>query len=132
MALPLMLGAAMTNWSVGWWLILMAFVTGALLGMFFHDERFMGGYDSFRRRLARLGHISLAALGMLNVLFAVSTPVVSTWPQLLAPWGLILGGISMPIVCFLTAWKRNFRHLFFIPVTALIVGICQTLQNGAP
>ncbi len=83
-----MLGAVMTNWSVGWWLILMAFVTGAILGLFFHDEKFMGGYDSFRRRLARLGHISLAALGMLNVLFAVSTPVVSTWPQITRSLGI--------------------------------------------
>lgn len=122
----------MLNWYVGWSLILAAFITGATMGLFFHDEKFMGGYDSFRRRLARLGHIALAALGMLNVLFSVSTPPVTGWPAGMASWGWIVGGIAMPLVCFLTAWQKPFRHLFFIPVAALITGTIQTLVNGAP
>ena len=122
----------MVNWYVGWSLILSAFATGAMIGMFFHREDFLGGYNSFGRRLLRLGHISQAALGMLNVLYAVSTPVALGWPAQLASMGLVVGGLSMPVACFLTAWKPGFRHLFFIPVAALITGVIQTLLNGAP
>ena len=63
------------NWQFGWGLALSAFVTGALLGLCFHREDFLGGYDSFRRRLLRLGHIAQAALGMMNVLYGLSP-----WP----------------------------------------------------
>src|SRR5262245_23719460 len=63
------------NWYAGWGLLLAAFATGALAGLGFHREDFLGGYGSFRRRLLRLGHIALAALGMLNLIYALSP-----WP----------------------------------------------------
>src|SRR6185436_7615620 len=62
------------NWYAGWGLILAAFVSGAGIGLFFHRDDFWGGYTSFRRRIVRLGHIALAALGMINLLFAISVP----------------------------------------------------------
>ena len=36
----------------------------------------MGGYGSFRRRLARLGHISFFGLGFLNLLLAFTNQLV--------------------------------------------------------
>ncbi len=107
------------NFSAGWWLILAAFATGALLGLGFHREDFLGGYGSFRRRLARLGHIALAALGGLNVLYGLSPVPADPLPGQL----LLAGGIAMPLVCFLSAWKPGFRHLFFIPVVLLVAGV---------
>ena len=121
------------NWYFGWSLILAAFVSGAFLGLFFYREDFLGGYSSFRRRILRLGHIALAALGSLNVLYGLS-PVASE-PSLrtqIASLGFIVGGITMPAVCFLTAWRVGFRRLFFIPVSALIIAAIQTLQLGPP
>ena len=100
------------NFLAGWWLILAAFVTGAALGLGFHREDFLGGYGSFRRRLARLGHIALAALGGLNVLYGLAPVPVSALPGRL----LLAGAIAMPLVCFLSAWKEPLRQLFFIPV----------------
>jgi hypothetical protein len=121
------------NWYVGWGSLLAAFITGALLGLFFHREDFLGGYSTFRRRILRLGHIALAALGMLNVLFAVSVADASVNDAIsLSAWAFAIGGLSMPAICFLTAWKTGFRHLFFIPVTALIVAVIQMLSNGPP
>ena len=35
--------------------------------------------------------------------------------------------ITMPTFCFLTAWKKPFRHFFFIPVTSVATGIILTL-----
>jgi len=123
------------NWVFGWGMILCAFVTGAGLGMFFHREQFLGGYDSFRRRIVRLGHISLAAIGMLNVLYGLMPQTGGPMPlHRMAAGGLILGGITMPTVCFLTGWKPGFRHLFFIPVACLVVGVGSILCgsfNGA-
>jgi hypothetical protein len=120
------------NWYVGWSLILAAFITGALLGLFFHREDFWGGYNSFRRRIVRLGHIALAALGMMNVVFSLSPwPGMATWQGQRASIAFIVGGISMPVVCFLCGWWKGFRHLFFIPVVALVLAVVWTLL-GTP
>jgi hypothetical protein len=112
------------NFVAGWWLILAAFTTGAALGMGFHREDFLDGYGSFRRRLARLGHIALAALGGLNVLYGISPVPVGPGALASAPGPLLLAGaIAMPAVCFLSAWRKPFRHLFFIPVVLLITAV---------
>jgi hypothetical protein len=123
----------MINGYFGWGMILTAFVTGAVLGVYFHRDDFLGGYSSFRRRILRLGHISLAALGMLNILYSLS-PAASAvgMPSRVASLAFIVGGITMPAVCFLTSWRAGFRHWFFIPVIALIVAVIQTLRISSP
>jgi hypothetical protein len=119
------------NWYFGWGLLLSGFVTGALIGLYFHQPEFLGGYNSFRRRIVRLGHISQAALGMLNILYGISPwPEGSLWEAEAASVCFMIGGLTMPTVCFLTGWKEQFRHLFFVPVTALVLGAICTLQGG--
>ena len=119
------------NWAAGWWLILSGFVVGAGLGLFFHRDDFWGGYASFRRRIFRLGHIALEALGLLNLLFALSPwPRPGTWWAEAASPCLVAGGVAMPCVCFLTAWKKSFRHLFVVPVLLLVLGVAFTLAGG--
>ena len=117
-------------WTFGWGLILAGFLSGALVGLGFHREDFLGGYSSLRRRLVRLGHIALVALGILNLAYAL-TPLVGLsprWPELGA-LGLAIGGVAMPLVCFLTAWRPVFRHVFFIPVLALSLGALSTVLS---
>jgi hypothetical protein len=113
------------NWLAGWSLILAAFVSGAVVGLFFHREDFLGGYNSFRRRLLRLGHIACAALGILNLLVALG-PI----PHPLTSAGFIVGGITMPLICWLSAWRKRFRHLFFIPVVSLMAAVVLTIAAG--
>ena len=123
----------MMNWYFGWGLILVAFVTGAIIGVFFYTEDFLGGYASFRRRILRLGHISLAALGMINILYSQSS--MAAEPSLrttIASVGFVVGGLTMPAVCFLSAWRVGIRRLFFIPVVALILAGVQVLRIGPP
>jgi hypothetical protein len=116
------------NWYAGWSYILAAFVSGTLIGLGFHRDDFWGGYNSFRRRLARLGHIALAALGMMNVLFGLAPiPPRGLWQADAASWCFVLGGAAMPAVCFLTAWQPGCRALFFIPVTLLVAAAVCTL-----
>ena len=112
------------NWYAGWAMLLAAFVMGAVLGLFFIRENFLGGYASWRRRLLRLGHIALAALGILNMVFALAgLPAPGSWQATGAGAGLIAGGVLMPAVCFLSAWRTGFRHLFFIPVLLLMAAV---------
>jgi hypothetical protein len=120
------------NWYAGWGLLLAAFTTGAVVGLAFHRPGFLGGYGSFPRRLVRLGHIALAALGMLNLLYALSPwPPRSLWQAQAASVAFVVGGVAMPLVCFLSAWKEPCRHLFFIPVLALVLAVVWTL-SGVP
>ena len=122
------------NWYAGWLLVLSALVSGAGVGMFFHRPDFLGGYGSFRRRLLRLGHIACAALGMLNVIFAIASRsmIAPSVPIRLASVLLASGGVLMATICFLSAWRPSFRHTFFIPVMTLIAAVALILAGGKP
>lgn len=111
------------NWLAGWSLLLLAFASGAIIGLGFHRPEFLGGYDSLRRRMVRLGHIAFAALGILNLVFGLAPwPTPGSWAGIGAGWCLALGAFAMPAVCFLTAWREPMRHLFPIPVGLLLLG----------
>ena len=125
------MGIAESNLLAGWAGMLCGAVSGALIGLFFHDDRWMGGYGSFRRRLTRLGHISFFGLGFLNLLFGLSLKAVPL-PLLhaqVASFGFILGAVTMPLCCFLAAWRPQLRHLFPIPVICIVVGILSLLSG---
>jgi hypothetical protein len=109
------------NYVAGWWLVLAGFASGAIVGLKFHQPDFLGGYASLRRRLLRLGHIALVALGMLNIVYGLSPGPAAGGPMAGAPGALLLAGaMAMPLVCFLSAWRTPFRQLFFIPVVLLV------------
>jgi hypothetical protein len=109
-------------------------LSGAIIGLFFHREDWMGGYASHRRRLTRLGHISFFGLGFLNLIFAATAGQLNLQGRSLsiASIGLMAAAITMPICCFLTAWKKPFRHLFPIPVIAATAGIVAILLGWSP
>ena len=102
--------------------------SGAVAGLGFHDERFAGGYDSWRRRLMRLGHIAFFGIGLLNLCLAATT-LCPGWGNVPA-WAaasLASAVVLMPAVCFLSAWRSGFRHLFALPVLAVSAGIVGVL-----
>lgn len=113
------------NLILGWSAMVAGALTGAAMGLFFHDERWMGGYTSFRRRMIRLGHIAFFGLGILNVLFALSVMALAVPAPYdrVASAGFAVGALTMPACCFLTAWRGVFRHLFPIPVLAVLLGL---------
>lgn len=119
---------------LAWSLIVAGFLSGAALGLFFHREEFLGGYASFRRRLLRLGHIACLALGLLTLQLqeTLAAHAAPTAPHWLAP-AFLAGAALMPTVCFLTAWRRPFRHLFALPVALLVTPIVALLiELAAP
>ena len=119
------------NLTVAWLAILLGLISGTLLGLFFHREDWLGGYGSWRRRMLRLGHISFFGTGLLNLSFALSAAHLRHEPPpRVAALAFVVGAIAMPTVCFLSAWRQPLRHLFFIPVTSLIVATGDFLLEG--
>ena len=119
------------NLLAGWIGMLLGVVSGAVLGLFFHRADWMGGYTSYRRRLTRLGHISFFGLGFVNLFFAFTLSmheVPAFWAQV-SSLSLILGAATMPICCFLSAWRKPLRVLFPIPVLSISLGIMALLIN---
>lgn len=117
------------NLVVAWLWVLLGFLSGMVLGLKFHQENWLGGYASHRRRLYRLGHISFFGLGMANLMFALVAPAfpAAKLTVLIASWGFVIGAVTMPVCCCLMARDARWRHLFAIPVVSLIVSATLTL-----
>ena len=122
------------NLIAGWLGMLAGVLSGAVLGLFFHREDWMGGYGSYRRRLSRLGHIAFFGLGFLNLIFAATAAQLPLTGRSLttASSTLILGAATMPLCCFLSAWRKPLRHLFPIPVLSVTTGLLAILIGGWP
>jgi hypothetical protein len=117
--------------NLAWIGFLGGIISGAILGLLFHNEEFMGGYNSFRRRLTRLGHISFFGIGIVNLLIALSKNHLdlSLNNFLYINIAMMITTITMPLLCFLSAWKKSFRHLFFIPVLGFGFSVFMILLN---
>ena len=116
------------NLLFAWCWILLGLVSGVGLGLFFHRDQWLGGYGSWERRMMRLGHVAFFGTGVLNLMAAMTARV---W-MMAEPGGvlmrtcsvlLIVGAVTMSLVCFLAAWKKPLRNLFFIPVVSLVGGV---------
>ena len=115
--------ASQLHMVLGWSLMLVGGISGAVIGLRFHESEWAGGYASFRRRLLRLGHIACFGLGFVNLGYALTVrslglQSISLWPSRL----FIVGAVSMPLVCYLSAFRKPLRYLFPIPVVSLLVG----------
>ena len=119
---------AAINLYTAWAGIFLGCVAGALVGLFFHDENWLGGYTSWRRRMLRLGHISFFGIGIINLSFALTVHVLQIEDGLLLTSRLlIVGAVTMPLICYLSAIKKLFRQLFFIPAGSVIVALALLL-----
>lgn len=116
----------------GWAGILLGFVAGAVPGLFFHDELWLGGYASWRRRMIRLAHISFFGIGFINLAFFFTVRSLQIhaagWSSVL----LVVGAAAMPLVCYLSAFRTGFRHLFPIPVVCLLASVASLAWEILP
>jgi hypothetical protein len=119
------------NLVIAWLWLLLGFVAGMVLGMFFHGENWLGGYGSFKRRMYRLGHISFFGLGAVNLLFCLTVQNFSLAGQLVsvASWAFIVGAITMPVCCVVMAHFPKAHLIFAVPVVSLITGAILTLME---
>src|SRR5512135_1027208 len=119
------------NLFAGWVSILLGFVAGAVPGLWFWRDEWLGGYGSWRRRMVRLAHVSFFGLGFINLAFAFTLPPWETvrmtgalhWAASL----LVVGNFAMPLVCYLAAWRQPLRHLFALPVACEVAGVALLL-----
>ena len=125
--------SAHLNLIMAWTWILLGFLSGMLQGLFFHQENWLGGYSSFKRRMYRLAHISFFGLGTVNLLFYLTVQGVPLTGALgVASVSFIVGAISMPICSLLLAHFPKAHALFCIPVVSLILAGVLTLFNLSP
>jgi hypothetical protein len=106
---------------IAWIVILLGFGTGALQGLCFHREDWLGGYGSWPRRLMRLGHIAFFGFAFLNLAFALTVRVLGEGGN--GIWfsrALAAGAFAMPASCYLAAWKKPLRFLFYPVVTGIL------------
>jgi hypothetical protein len=119
------------NLLLAWLWILLGFISGMLLGLFFHRENWLGGYGSLKRRMYRLGHISFFGLGVLNLMFYLT---VQRFTQVgadihLASLVFIIGAVAMPICCVVMAHFPKAHLIFAVPVVSLILGGTLTVAH---
>ena len=117
------------NLLAAWIGILLGFVSGMVLGMFFHRADWLGGYASFQRRMYRLAHISFFGLGAVNLLFWLTAKSLSATGTHLdyASWLFVLGAVTMPVCCTLMAHFPKLHLFFAVPVLSLIAAGTLTL-----
>jgi hypothetical protein len=122
---------AQTNLIAAWAGILLGFLSGMVQGMFFHRENWLGGYGSLKRRMYRLGHISLFGLGAVNLMFYLTVQSLGGGSGFLhtASWAFIVGAATMPVCCLLMAHFPKLHLIFAVPVISLIAGGALTLME---
>jgi hypothetical protein len=123
------------NLYLAWTWILAGMLSGGVIGLFFHRGGWLGGFASWRRRMVRLGHIAFLGTGLLNLGFALSADRLggtSERDAALATASVLfmVGAVSMPAVCFASAWRERWRHLFVIPVISLVAAVAVLLARG--
>lgn len=107
-----------------WIGMLLGAIFGAIQGLFFHKEDWLGGYGSWTRRMTRLGHISFFGIAFINMAFVGTAKILDIEQLVSVPSILfIVGAIGMPLICYLSAFKKGIRHLFFIPSLSIIAGV---------
>jgi hypothetical protein len=112
------------NLILAWTWIVMGFLSGLVMGLFFHQEKWLGGYASLQRRMYRLGHISFFGLGVVNLCFFLTVQALSLSGLMMqaAAWCLMAGAITMPVCCLLMAHYPRSVPLFSVPVLSLLMG----------
>jgi hypothetical protein len=73
--------SASVSCAAAWVGICLGCAAGAVQGLFFHRETWLSEYDSWPKRMLRLGHISLVALGLINLGFSLTVSALVRWTR---------------------------------------------------
>ncbi|MEN7973560.1 MAG: hypothetical protein ABFR47_06960 [Verrucomicrobiota bacterium] len=118
----------MINITAAWIGFLLGCISGAIPGLFFHRQDWLGGYTAWPRRLIRLAHISFFGIGFLNLgmgltcqQLGIQAPAASVL--------MLVGAVAMPAVCYASAFRPAFRHLFFIPAGSVLLSIVLFIER---
>jgi len=118
----------MINLVAAWIGFLLGGISGAVPGLFFYRYDWLGGYTSWPRRMIRLGHIAFFGIGFLNLGMGLTMLMLGI-ESATASALLLTGAAAMPLLCYLSAFKPAFRHLFFIPAGSVILSILLFIER---
>lgn len=122
----------LANLYTAWIAFLLGSLAGMLSGLYFHRKDWLGGYDAWPRRMVRLGHIAFFGLGLLNLAFVFTVHVREIEHGIALPSILlIVGTITMPLVCYLSAMRTAFRQLFALPALSVTIAVAALLWRMA-
>lgn len=108
------------NVVVAWSGFLLGVLSGAVFGLRFANDQWMGGYGSWSRRMVRLGHIAFFGVGLLNLAYAATVGPLRWRGSAATSIALAAANALMPAVCFLSAWKKPLRAFFVVPVGLIL------------
>lgn len=94
---------------------------GLALGLVARHEGGWGGYASFRRRAARLGHVAAVMLPVIGGAYAtwLGGRPVAAGPLAWAAGLWIVGGPLLALALFVAAWRPSWRAAMVVPAVAL-------------
>jgi hypothetical protein len=99
-------------------------VSGLGLGLVARHEAGWGGYGSFARRATRLAHVAAVMLPVIAGFYALLLGMQSA-PRPVAWLGVrlwIAGGLGLPLVLALAAWRPRWRFVLPVPALAVVGG----------
>lgn len=105
---------------------------GLLLGLVARHANGWGGYASFRRRAARLGHISQVMLPLIGGFYAMllDGAELDTWFGWVGSGLWVMGGLLLGVSLFLAAWQPRLKIAMPVPATAVFVGaVCFAMSR---
>ena len=128
------------NRAIGWSSMALGAATGLVMGMWSFDGPVPvpemlgdGEYDDVPRRLARLGHIALFGLGILNLLLArdLSNLDLDQGQRRVAAWAMNFGNIFLPLPLFAAAAWHPLKYTMPLPAISVFVAMAIAALGAA-
>lgn len=117
--------------------LLLGAVSGLVIGLWsfggpLPEPAWIGGYGELPRRLIRLAHIALFALGMINLMLArqhagFDLPARTTRLALAA---MNLGNLLMPTLLFAAVFLPAAKYLLALPALAVSIALAIAAYGG--
>lgn len=117
--------------------MLLGAVSGLVIGLWsfggpLPEPAWVGGYGELPRRLIRLAHIALFALGMMNLMLARQHPGLGL-PEAatrLALAAMNAGTVLMPALLFATVFVAPMKYLLAVPALAVTLALAIAAYGG--
>ena len=121
---------ARTNRIVAWVSLSLGAGTGLVMGLWSFAgpvpvPDFLGEYGDVSRRLARLGHIALFGLAILNLLLVREMPALALSARLrrVALAAMNFGNVFLPLVLIAAAFYHPIKYALPLPATCVFVAM---------
>ena len=126
------------NRTIGLSSMALGAATGLVMGMWSFAgpvpvPEMLGEYDAVPRRLARLGHIALFGLGILNLLLAraLSGLDLGRGQRRVAAWAMNFGNIFLPLTLFAAAAWHPLKYTMPLPAISVFVAMAIAALGAA-